>query len=149
MSKVFRLIAALAMSCFANFDDGATILYPFPFGYQCGYSLANKSVVSSMDANADFLFLSLGANVNQELSTKLYIGGGLGGFIQIQYGYNINKSQNVLRARADIPFSVFRIEKPEYLRWLCIGSFYEYGFGEKSGSTFGLNIGINTSLLIF
>jgi len=149
MSSVFRLVVALSISSFANFDDGATILYPFSLGYQCGYSMESKSVVSSIDANVDLVLVSIGANVNQDLSTKLYVGGGLGGFIQLQYGYNMTEAQNMFRARTDIPFSVFRIEKPRYLRWLCVGGFYEYGFEKNSGSTIGLNLGINMAPWFF
>ncbi|MBK8803656.1 MAG: hypothetical protein IPN71_16715 [Fibrobacteres bacterium] len=141
--KAIGLIAILALSCSAYPTDELAVLYPMPIGYQCEYSVSNASFKSSIDASFDLTFVSIGANINQDLSPKLFIGGGFGGLGQFQYGYDFAESDNIFRIRADYPFYLNKFWVPHFLRWLCVGPLYEYEFRKNGGHEIGITIGIN------
>ena len=138
-------LTSINKKLYAHFDpDVMLILFNSPLSYQGGYDLKASKYYNSLDINITAAYYNLGYNYNSFYGSTAFIGMGFTSIVQLQYGRNFSRKENLIRLRSDIPLCHISFDRKSAWRYLSVGLFWDYTFDNKDKSiAFGFSLSYN------
>ena len=152
--KILKIIIFIFIICLTPLrahiaDEAIAMLFNSPISYQHGFGLDNHPYRSSFDANINYIILNFAYNYNPEFKSTLFVGLGLGSFLQVQYGYAFSNDKNLIRVRSDIPLYLPFRHTNSLLKYINIGIYYENSFNDiERSNSIGLTFGVSLASFI-
>lgn len=122
-------------------------------GLQQGFGLDNGKAISTFDFNFNLVIGNCGYSYSALGGHKAFIGVGVLGFFQAQYGYGFTTKDHQIKFRSDLPLTVLTDGKTGFgklLQNLSAGIYYEQPLKSTTDQArLGVTLGINLMALYF
>lgn len=95
-----------------------------PIGFQREFASKTPNLGNSFDLSFTGVATNFGYNYKSGYGSSAYVGVGVGCLLQVQYGYQFENVEHLIKVRSDFPLILVGLEKDNFLSAFSVGLYY-------------------------
>lgn len=120
-----------------------------PIGFQRDFTSNSPNLGNSFDWSFTGVATNFGYNYKSGYGSSVYLGIGVGCLLQVQFGYQFENVEHLIKVRSDIPLILVGLDKTNFLSNFSVGLYYVNSNKDISyNNSYGFSVSVSTFSVI-